>query len=66
MLGKGGQKLDDIVENHWKKIADWFLKNKKLVSLVDEVDAVLLSLIKILRKNPDSADLQSVLLYNYK
>lgn len=31
MLAKGGQKLDDFVENLWKKIADWFLENKEKV-----------------------------------
>ncbi|WP_312341249.1 hypothetical protein [Chryseobacterium binzhouense] len=29
MLTKGGQKLQDFVDDVWKKIADWFLKNKK-------------------------------------
>ena len=56
MLAKGGKKLQDFVDDVWKKIADWFLKNKNLVSLMDEVDAVLLSLIKILRKNPKFLD----------
>jgi len=27
----GGQKLKDFVNNLWKKIADWFLSNKKLL-----------------------------------
>lgn len=29
----GGQKLRDFVNNLWKKIADWFLKNKKRFSI---------------------------------
>lgn len=31
MISKGGQKLETFVDDIWKKIADWFLKNKKLV-----------------------------------
>lgn len=31
MFTKGGKKLQNFVENLWKKIADWFLKNKKLI-----------------------------------
>jgi len=35
MLGKGGQKLQDFVEDVWKKVADWFLENKKLIGNLD-------------------------------
>ena len=35
MLGKGGQKLQGFVDDVWKKIADWFLKNKKLIGNLD-------------------------------
>lgn len=31
LIKVGGKKLQDFVENLWKKIADWFLKNKKFV-----------------------------------
>ncbi|WP_374444281.1 zincin-like metallopeptidase toxin domain-containing protein [Epilithonimonas sp.] len=31
MLAKGGKKLQDFVDDVWKKIADWFLKNKEKV-----------------------------------
>ncbi|WP_100076312.1 hypothetical protein [Chryseobacterium camelliae] len=27
----GGQKLKDFIKNLWRKIADWFLKNKKML-----------------------------------
>ena len=52
MFAEGGEKLKEFVEKLWKAIADWFLKNKKLVSLVDEVDDIIKPLIKILKKNP--------------
>ncbi|ASW75174.2 hypothetical protein CJF12_13365 [Chryseobacterium piperi] len=31
LFNAGGKKLQDFINNLWKKIADWFLKNKKLV-----------------------------------
>ncbi|TXF79493.1 hypothetical protein [Chryseobacterium sp.] len=31
MFAKGGQKLKNFVDDIWKKIADWFLKNKEIV-----------------------------------
>jgi hypothetical protein len=35
MFAKGGQQLEEFVNNLWKKIADWFIRNKKLINSVD-------------------------------
>ncbi|SDF85741.1 ADP-ribosyltransferase [Epilithonimonas hungarica] len=46
LIKVGGQKLQDFVRDIWRKIADWFLKNKTK-ELVDEIYAF----IKLLQKN---------------
>lgn len=56
LISKGGDEFLDFVRNLAKKIADWFLKNKKTVSLVDEIDTFLITLITILKKNPKYLD----------
>jgi len=46
----GGQKLRDFVNNLWKKIADWFLKNKKLLlyeGAGKEIRSVLVKVVDI-------------------
>lgn len=56
LFAKGGKNLEAFFEKIWKKIVDWFLENKKFISLVDEIEFFLLPLIKILRKNSKYLD----------
>ena len=37
LIKVGGQKLQNFVGDIWKKIADWFLKNKKYISNLEEL-----------------------------
>lgn len=63
MFAKGGKKLQNFVDDIWKKIADWFLKNSKLLrkiaNVADETD--LLKLAKINRMKILAEEIQTII-----
>jgi hypothetical protein len=54
----GGQKLQNFVNNLWKKIADWFLNNKKLLLYEGVGNEIRSTLVKVVDIASDFAPLQ--------
>ena len=44
LIKVGGQKLRNFVDDIWKKIADWFLKNRKTANAIDWMSSKLFKL----------------------
>ncbi|WP_262893043.1 hypothetical protein [Chryseobacterium culicis] len=47
LFKEGGKKLQDFVNNLWKKIADWFLSNKKLLLYEGVGNEIRSTLVKV-------------------
>lgn len=56
IFAKGRQAIKDFFTKLAEDIGKWLVKNRKVVSLVDELDSFLLPFIKILRKNTKYLD----------
>ncbi|TXF79489.1 hypothetical protein [Chryseobacterium sp.] len=63
LIKAGGQKLKNFVDEIWKKIADWFVKNSKLVRKIANVtnEDDLLKLAKANRIKVLAEELQTVI-----
>lgn len=56
LLKEGAKAIEEFLQNIWKKIAEWFQENRKVVTLVNKVDNNLILLVKTLRQNPKYLD----------
>ncbi|MGR3855155.1 zincin-like metallopeptidase toxin domain-containing protein [Chryseobacterium indologenes] len=58
LFKEGGKKLQDFVNNLWKKIADWFLSNKKLLLYEGAGNEIRSTLAKVVDIASDIAPLK--------